>query len=885
MSFFYNESRESSKPKAPKKVARKDIPIHSLQAMGCSVCPRDKDDSLRSPKMAPSGARRPLIYLLGTTPSSEDDQEGVHWTDKAGAVLYAKFGRDWMERDVRSNYIMQCKPNAERGLDDTTQATECCRRRIEADIEESEPLVIVGVGDPPLRWALPSLPSGSATTMNHRGQLFPVKIGRHTCWYYSVMFPNFAYKKGGRKSEYEVALEHDLRWVKDFAADCAVPEGPRPKVWSKPYDEGIEIITGNEPGDMQRLERALQRIAGYPKPALDIETSGLRVYMQRDPLLLTAAVGIFDDVVAFALDHPEGWGTDAQRSRAHRLFADFLLASGTKYAHNLAMELEWLPYFYGREILRLTQWGDTMAMAHTLDERKGTKALEIQSLRAFGFNLKDQSNIDVRRPKWWLQYSLRDILRYNGMDTKWTDPLRAHYEPLLAANPAYQSEYERKVRTATTLVLIESLGLPADLEFAERMEDELAQTMRELEAKIKRTPEVRQYEGRYGTFHPTAPEDVLKLLKEICKRDEVSRKDRDGNHEKWTTDEEALALIPAKEVPSAALVLEHRGVAKMLGTYLQPVTRKEILCVDGLIRSKYSQLVAETGRLASEDPNIQNWPKRKAYQRKARGIIAAREKEWMVACDYGQIEFRVVGMASEDRNLVKYCWTGYDVHKYWAERMVKEYPAIKDSIVERFEVDWDEKGLKTLRQEAKNGWVFPQLFGSSVRSCAEQLLIPMNIMEDLAAEFWDEFREVKAWQQGLLEFYERKGYVETLDGRRRRGPMTLNQIINHPIQGTAFSIVCAGMNALSERAQAEEAWDRHPRFNGHDDLSFFMADGNLETNIEIIAREMCRPRYDWINVPLIVEVSVGTRWNELEEIRKYSSEQLFNLRNPYKAAV
>lgn len=881
MSFFYNEKRDESKPKAPKKVARKDIPIQSLQALGCSVCPRDKDESLRSPKMKPSGAKRPLIYLLGTGPSSEDDDENMHWSDKAGAVIYAKFGRDWMERDVRSNYITQCAG----GANDMVAMTECCRNRIVQDIEESKPLVIVGVGDPPLRWAVPGLPSSSATTMNHRGQLFPVRIGSHSCWFYSVMFPNFAYKKGGRKSEYEVALEHDIRWVKDFAADCAVPEGPSPKVYAKPYDAGIEIITGNEPGDMQRLERALKRIAAKARSAIDAETSGLRVYMERDPLLISVAVGTFDDTVAFAVDHPEGWGTDAQRKRVHKLLTAFLLESGEKFAHNLAMEMEWLSYFCGNEVLRLTQWGDTMAMAHTLDERKGTKSLEIQTLRHFGFNLKDQSHVDVRRPKWWLHYPLKDILRYNGMDTKWTDKLREVLAPQIAAHSAYQAEYDRKVRTAATLVLMENLGMPADLKFAEAIEEKLAREITETEAKIKRTPEVRKYEGRYGTFHPTAPDDVLKLLKDVCGRQEVSKKDRDGNHEKWTTEEEALALIPASEVPAAGLILEHRGLAKMLGTYIQPVTRKEILCVDGMVRSKYSQMVAETGRLSSDDPNIQNWPKRKAYQREARGIIAAQGDDWMVACDYGQIEFRVVGMASEDKNLVKYCWTGYDVHKYWAERMVAEYPEIKDYIVSEFGVDWDEKGLKTLRQEAKNGWVFPQLFGSSVRSCSEQLHIPLGVMEALAEEFWDEFRGVKEWQQSLLESYDRKGYVETLDGRRRRGPMSLNQIINHPIQGTAFSIVCAGMNAISERAEAEGRLDRHPRFNGHDDLSFFMPDGTLEENIEVITHEMCRPRFDFINVPLIVEVSVGQRWNALEEIRKYSSEQLFNLRNPYKEAT
>lgn len=872
MSFFYNETK-AEKPKAAKKVNRKDIPIASLQSLGCSVCPRDKDDALRSPKMEPSGAKSPLIYLLGTSPSREDDEEGMHWTDKAGSVIYQKFGRDWMEREVRSNYITQCHG------EENVAAVECCRKRIEADIERTKPLVIVGVGDAPLRWAVPGLPGQSSTTMTHRGSFFVVKIGSHTCWYFPLMYPNFAFKKSGRKSEYETILEHDVAFIKAFAETQDFPE---PKAYGKPYDEGVEVITGTEPGDMQRLEKALKKLAKERDSAIDVETSGLRVYMQKDPLLLTVAVGVFEHVVAFPVDHPDGWGTEAQRKRAEALLLEFIMESGRKAAHNLAMEAEWLSHRFGNEILRRTEWADTMAMCHTLDERGGTKSLEVQTLRRFGFNLKDQSTIDVRRPQWWLEYPLKDILRYNGMDTKWTDLLRRTLEPEIDAVAAYRSEYDRKVRTASTLVIMENLGMPMDMRFAERMEAELEKELEGIEGKIKRCPEVRDFNQRYGTFQPTNPEQVLKLMRDICKRDEVSSKDRDGNHERWTTEEEALSAIPAKEVPSAALILEHRGLSKLLSTYIEPVTSKKIICVDGLLRSKYSSMVAETGRLASEDPNIQNWPKRK--HKKVRGIIAAGPGEWMVACDYGQIEFRVVGMASEDPNLVKYCWTGYDVHKYWAQRMVDEYPAIKDYIVETFAVDWDEKGLKTLRQESKNGWVFPQLFGSSVRSCAEQLHLPLNVAEDLAAEFWDEFRGVKQWQQGLLESYAKKGYVETLDGRRRRGAMTLNQVINHPIQGTALSIVCAGMNALSERAEAEDNMECHPRFNGHDDLSFFMRDDRLEHNIPIITEEMCKPRFDFINVPLIVEVSVGPRWNELEEIKVVRSNELFGIPNPYAEA-
>jgi DNA polymerase I-like protein with 3'-5' exonuclease and polymerase domains len=286
---------------------------------------------------------------------------------------------------------------------------------------------------------------------------------------------------------------------------------------------------------------------------------------------------------------------------------------------------------------------------------------------------------------------------------------------------------------------------------------------------------------------------------------------------------------------------------------------------------------AVSSRLSSR---IHNWPKRK--HKEVRGAIAAPPGKWIVACDQGQIEFRVAGMCSQDPNIIKYSWTGYDAHAYWAQRMLDEYPPIVDFVVEFVGVDWDEGGFKALRQEAKNGWVFPQLFGSTTETCAARLHLPDDVAKRLGEEYWDEFRVHRKWQRRLLESYEKTGYVETLGGWRRRGAITSNEAINHPIQGTAAEIVIESFNAISERSQLEGNADIHPIFNGHDDLTFLMHDEGMEANIDIVTAEMCKPRFDYVCVPLIVEVSVGARWHQLKEIAKVSSETVYNLRNPYR---
>lgn len=867
MSFFYAASKTAVKKAAPKPGGRGHIPISSLQALGCSACPRNADqDKLASPKMKPSGAKRPTVYFLGTSPSARDDEDNIHWADKEGGAIYDAFGQRFME-DTRSNYITQCRG------DQTEASIECCRSRIVQDIEETNPLIIVTIGDAPLRWIMGSSFKGSALT--HRGAVMVARVGKVNAWVVPLIFPNFAFKdkRAGSNKEYEWAFKHDAKIVMSMAGDRSLE---RPYIPQAPYDGGVEIITGDGVGDMGRLEDMLTIIAREPRSAIDIETNGLRPFYLKDPMLLTVAVGTFDRVVAFPLQHPDGWGTDARRARVMGLFGEYLLESGRKAAHNLAMEMEWLNYFYGPKVLRETEWDDTMAMAHTLDERPGTKALAMQTMMHFGFDLKAQSKVDAAR---LLEYPLKDVLRYNGMDSKWTDRLRDHLSPMVQANPKYVTEYERKVRLAPTLIITEAKGLPCSMPIAAKIHDDLNTQAAALEGKIKRTPEVKEFSTRFGPFEPTNPDHVLKLLDKVCSRPEIRVEDRRTGAVRMTTEEEVLSSIPAREVPSVPLILEHRAVSKLNSTYLTPVMTRKIVCPDGKIRSRYSSMTAVTGRLSSEDPNIQNFPKRK--HKYVRSIVAVPDGTAFLACDYGQIEFRVVGMASEDDALVRACWTGYDVHKFWAERMVKLYPPIKDYIVETFNVDWDEKGLKTLRQEAKNGWVFPQLFGSSVRSCAEQLHLPESIAEELAEEFWDEFSQVKQWQEKLLKNYERNLYVETLTGRRRRGPMTKNEIINMPIQGTAADIVTTAMCEVSELGYMLGDDELVPNLNVHDDLSYLPSVETLDEKLEIIARVMCKPRFDFINVPLLVEASVGTNWADLEEVKVFRSDVLFNTPNPY----
>lgn len=867
MGFFFiaAKAEQAARPKTQKSVNRRDIPITALNQLGCSVCPRDKDTSLVTPKMPPSGAQHPLLYLLLPAPSLDDDTAG-DWLAK-GNVSKALLGElpKGFDGKVRFGGVIQC---ATSDLLINQHEMECCRGRVVSDIERSKPKVIVGVGDAPLGWAT-ELPRHAPT---FRGTLMSVCVGTHECLYYPINYPNFALKDTKSGNEHALLFRNDIAEILALLASGVLPA---PEYQGGPYDADIACITGSAAGDYGRVERALADLVGIHRTGLDLETNMLRPWGV-DPLILTAAVGTFENTVAFALDHPEAGWSAVQKKNLWCLFTEYLLWSGIKECHNLAFEMEWLGHRLDERLLRMTAWDDTMSMAHTLDERPGTKSLEVQTVMHYGFNLKAQSRVDPSRI---LEYPLPDVLRYNGMDTKWTNRLSRTLRSRIAADPKYQAEHDRKVRLAPTLVMTESKGLPLDLPYARTMEEDLEVEAAAILLRIGRCAEVIRYKEQFGTFSPTNPDHVLRLMDKVCKRPEVRKKNRDSTSS-LTTDEEALKSIPFGEVPSAGMVLEHRSVEKLLSTYIRPMTTLRLVSADGRIHSKYSSMVAVTGRLAGEDPNCQNWPKRK--HKKVRGAVTAGQRRWLLACDYGQIEFRVVGMAGEDPHLVKCCWTGYDVHKHWAERIVAVYGPIKDWVVAVLGVDWDEIGLKALRQETKNKWVFPQLFGASTESCARNLMLPDHIAKELGGEFWDNFAVTRKWQKRVLAFYARNLYVETLGGRRRRGAMSANEIINMPIQGTAADIVTAAMDALSERSVIDELPDIQPILNVHDDLTFEPADTTLEQTLEIVVREMCLPRFSYINVPLVVEASLGQRWSDLKEIGVYRSDVLFGTPNPYK---
>ncbi len=239
------------------------------------------------------------------------------------------------------------------------------------------------------------------------------------------------------------------------------------------------------------------------------------------------------------------------------------------------------------------------------------------------------------------------------------------------------------------------------------------------------------------------------------------------------------------------------------------------------------------------------------------------------AFDFGQLEARVIAMFSQDKTFVKALWERYDVHYEWARRIALAYP---NRIGGRKNLD-DKAVMKTFRNDVKNQFVFPLFFGATLYKSADVLSVPPDILKPVYEEFWSTFAGVKQYQDNMEAEYRKKGYVECLTGRRRRAPLSYNQIVNSPVQGTASDIVVDGMDRLSEM----EVWDLQANLNIHDDLTFILEEEELDEKAELIIKEMINCRYPFINVPLVVEMSVGTQnWADMEAVGEFSSDEWLN---------
>ena len=428
---------------------------------------------------------------------------------------------------------------------------------------------------------------------------------------------------------------------------------------------------------------------------------------------------------------------------------------------------------------------------------------------------------------------------YAAEDAEVTMHLHSVLFPQVAADAKLHDVY-RRIEMPTSIVLqrMERHGVLIDAPLLERQSEALGAKMMELERAA--------HEAAGQPFNLGSPKQLGEILFGTLKLP-VLKKTMSGAP---STDEDVLAKL-AEDYPLPKILLEYRGCSKLKSTYTDKLP-KMVNPRTGRVHTSFSQATAVTGRLSSNEPNLQNIPVRTAEGRRIREAFVAPPGHLIVSADYSQIELRIMAHLSQDGNLLRAFHEGMDVHRATASEVFGVPPAEVSSEQRRY--------AKTIN--------FGLIYGMSAFGLAAQLGIEREAAKNWIERYFARYPGVKRYMDGTRTQAKAQGWVETVLGRRlwlpeinspngpRRGGAE-RQAINAPLQGTAADIVKLAMIAVQDRLDAGKFASRLV-LQVHDELVLEVPEGELETIRIELPRLMAGVVA--LDVPLLAEVGAGPNW-------------------------
>ncbi len=485
---------------------------------------------------------------------------------------------------------------------------------------------------------------------------------------------------------------------------------------------------------------------------------------------------------------------------------------------------------------------DTMLESYVLEAHKphGLESLALRHLNRSGLSYEDLCGKGVHQIS-FTQVEIDEAARYSGEDSEMCLHVHRHLWPQIEAETRLLYVYERlEMPTFRVLARVERNGVLIDSALLATQSREIAERMLLLEA------EAHALAGQ--PFNLGSPKQIGEILFGKLGLP-VGRKTASGAP---STDEAELEKLAA-DFPLPAKLLEHRGLSKLKGTY----TDKLPLMVNpatGRVHTNYAQAVAVTGRLSSNDPNLQNIPIRTSEGRRVREAFIAPPGHWILSADYSQIELRIMAHISGDEGLLRAFAEGIDVHRATASEVFGV--AVGDVSSEQ------RRYAKVIN--------FGLIYGMGAFGLATNLGIEQKAARDYIDRYFARYPGVKRYMDETRQQAAERGYVETVFGRRLHlpeiqggnGPRRAGaerQAINAPMQGTAADLIKLAMIAVQDTLDLEERATKMV-MQVHDELVFEVPDDELEWARAAVPRIMAGVAH--LKVPLLAEVGVGRNWDE-----------------------
>ena len=446
---------------------------------------------------------------------------------------------------------------------------------------------------------------------------------------------------------------------------------------------------------------------------------------------------------------------------------------------------------------------------------------------------KGQKNMSDLDPK--------DVYEYAAEDADVTLKLKNKLEAELRKYGAEELFYNIEMPLMPVLAEMEMNGVLIDTKSLAETSTVLTKRMEEVEREI--------YELAGGEFNIASPRQVGEVLFDKLKIVEKAKKTKKGQ---YVTNEEVLQSLKGKHKIVGA-ILEHRGLKKLLGTYIDALP-KLINSRTGHIHTSFNQATTATGRLSSSDPNLQNIPVRGEEGKEIRKAFIPEPGCLFFSADYSQIELRVMAHLSGDENMIEAFREGHDIHAATAAKIYKE------------EMENVTRDQRTKAKRANFGIIY----GITIFGLADRLEISREEARQLIDGYFETFPKVKEYMEKAKEEARSKGYVETLFHRRRyladinsangtvRGFAERNAI-NAPIQGSAADIIKVAMINIHRRFKSEGMRSKMI-LQVHDELNFSVYPDEKEKVERIVIEEMQNAFH--MQVPLVADSGWGSNWLE-----------------------
>ncbi|WP_175655125.1 DNA polymerase I [Burkholderia ambifaria] len=485
---------------------------------------------------------------------------------------------------------------------------------------------------------------------------------------------------------------------------------------------------------------------------------------------------------------------------------------------------------------------DTLLESYVLESHR-THDMDSLALRHLGVKTIKYEDVAGKGAKQigFDEVALEQAAAYAAEDADITLQLHQALYPQVAREAGLERVY-RDIEMPVSLVLrkMERTGVLIDDALLQAQSSEIATRLIELEGQA--------YELAGGEFNLGSPKQIGQIFFEKLQLP-VVKKTPSGAP---STDEEVLQKL-AEDYPLPKLLLEHRGLSKLKSTYTDKLPRM-VNPATGRVHTNYAQAVAVTGRLASNDPNLQNIPVRTAEGRRIREAFIASPGHRIVSADYSQIELRIMAHISGDASLLRAFAQGEDIHRATAAEVFGVTP---------LEVNSDQRRIAKVIN-------FGLIYGMSAFGLASNLGITRDAAKLYIDRYFTRYPGVAQYMEDTRTAAKDKGYVETVFGRRLwlpeinggNGPRRQaaeRAAINAPMQGTAADLIKLSMIAV-------DGWLTRDRLASrmimqvHDELVLEVPDDELSLVREKLPEMMCGVAK--LKVPLVAEVGAGANWEE-----------------------